>query len=84
MFVVVRFFARSRELVGEREIELELDSNQPSLQEFETKLLGQYPVLKEIWESVLLSRNLEYVSKSDELELKEGDEMAIIPPISGG
>ena len=84
MFVVVRFFAGSRELVGEKDIHLELDSNQPSLQEFEKTLLQQYPVLKEIWESVLLSRNLEYVSKSDEVELKEGDEMAIIPPISGG
>ena len=33
---------------------------------------------------MLLAVNQEYVSSEDSLELKEGDEVALIPPISGG
>lgn len=33
---------------------------------------------------VLLAVNQEYVGSGDTLELHEGDEVAVIPPISGG
>lgn len=84
MSVVVRFFAQSRELVGQTEAQFEIGEQGLTLSELQTKLLKQFPVLESIWQSTLLSLNLDYINKDDQIALKAGDEMAIIPPIGGG
>lgn len=84
MSVVVRFFAQSRELVGQTEAQFEIGEQGLTLLELQTKLLQQFPVLEGIWQSTLLSLNLDYINKDDQIALKPGDEMAIIPPIGGG
>jgi len=82
MIITVRFFARSRELVGASETEIEIEDE--TMDALERALLFKYPSLSEIWSSVILSLNLEYISRGDQVRLKEGDEIGVIPPISGG
>ena len=44
----------------------------------------QYPKLKEMKGSFVLALNHQYVTSPSSAVLKSGDEVAIIPPISGG
>mmetsp|Transcript_24372 Transcript_24372/g.33573 ORF Transcript_24372/g.33573 Transcript_24372/m.33573 type:complete len:83 (+) Transcript_24372:382-630(+) len=79
--VNVLFFARVREIVGASEINLELGSG-ANTNDLVNVLVQKYPKLGEIIPKIVLALNQEYVI--DTLELKEGDEIALIPPISGG
>lgn len=47
-------------------------------------LLLKYPSLQVIAENIILSLNEEYIDDNQQLTLREGDEVAVIPPISGG
>lgn len=40
--------------------------------------------LQVIAENIILSLNEEYIDDNQQLTLREGDEVAVIPPISGG
>ena len=54
---------------------------------FRTKLASLYPklaTLVEDEENLTLALNEEYVPMGEVLQLKEGDTVALIPPISGG
>ena len=44
----------------------------------------QYPQLEELRGSFVFSLNQEYLAPGEEQPLKGGDEVAVIPPISGG
>lgn len=46
---------------------------------FITLFLFSFPIDK-----CLLAVNLEYIERGKSVVLKEGDEIAVIPPISGG
>ena len=80
MKVSVRFFALYRERAGTAETEVDLPEGATALD-----LLGLlrsiYPALPSS-NSVLIAVNSEYVGPEDPLH--EGDEVAFIPPVSGG
>lgn len=80
MKINVKFFALGKELVGNSslEIEMEVNSNVQSLLE---SLKSKHPKLNEL-KSFLVAVNMEYADM--EKSLKDGDEVAIIPPVSGG
>ena len=48
------------------------------------KLLATYPRVKEVINSCVLALNQEYLDSAAPQQLKDGDEVAVIPPISGG
>ena len=83
MEVKVLFFARSRELAGTPEAQLHLPEGSTTSALLE-QLLSQFPQLSEIRGAFVFSLNQEYLAAGQEAPLKSGDEVAIIPPISGG
>ena len=60
---------------------LELPQEAKAIDLFE-RVMGNHPQKKEFLENTRFAVNLEFCSK--EQILKEGDEVAFIPPISGG
>ena len=78
------FFAKARELVG-RPTDTLTTSDNPTLQELTATLLAVYPQLKCLDKRFIVAHNQTYVSgEDDNIALKTNDEIAIIPPISGG
>ncbi|XP_062583270.1 molybdopterin synthase sulfur carrier subunit-like [Saccostrea cucullata] len=77
------FFAKSRELVGSGLGELILSANS-NFDALKQALLLKYPSLEVIADNIILSLNEEYIDDSQQLTLRESDEVAVIPPISGG
>jgi molybdopterin synthase catalytic subunit len=84
MRVRVLFFAASREAAGTAQQEVEL----PEAATTETlvaALIAAHPRLAGIMGSSVLALNQEYVARGQAPPaLREGDEVAIIPPLSGG
>ena len=79
--VRVRLFATIREAVGEPEVELDLPPG-ASPEEAWQALVGRWPALSPRRQSLAASVNRSYASFDTALE--EGDEVAFIPPVSGG
>lgn len=86
--IKVLFFASAREATGYvSQIDLQLTVAQANTKDLRKILAELYPklaatVLDE--DSVTLALNEEYVPPGQELSLKAGDTVALIPPISGG
>jgi MoaE-MoaD fusion protein len=79
--VRVRLFALQRELAGSREVPLELPAGATVESAWEG-LVERHPVLAPGRPAVRFARNGEYVDASE--PLADGDEVACIPPVSGG
>ncbi|RLN97427.1 hypothetical protein BBJ28_00013788 [Nothophytophthora sp. Chile5] len=83
MEVKVLYFASAREEVGLREEQVTLDSDKDvTLATLRRLLCEKYPHAEATIGSITLARNLEY--SGDDVALENGDEVALIPPISGG
>lgn len=82
------FFAKSRELAGTSSCEnfpLETVSGGLSGAQVLTSICERFPDLVAIRESVIIAHNEQYCEDlAVRIELKEGDEIAVIPPIAGG
>ncbi|XP_010132793.1 PREDICTED: molybdopterin synthase sulfur carrier subunit-like, partial [Buceros rhinoceros silvestris] len=82
--VSVLYFARSAELAGVRSETLSVPRQITSLQLWE-EIVKVHPRLADIQDQVIFAVRQEYVLLGDQLlVLQSGDEVAIIPPISGG
>ncbi|NWU08584.1 MOC2A synthase, partial [Cephalopterus ornatus] len=82
--VSVLYFARSAELAGLRSETLSVPRQITSLQLWE-EIVKAHPRLAVIRDQVVFAVRQEYVLLGDQLlVLQPGDEVAIIPPISGG
>jgi len=77
----VRLFAIQRELAGAREVSLELPDDATVETAWEA-LVVRFPVLAPGRPSMRFARNGEYADP--ETQLVDGDEVAMIPPVSGG
>ena len=76
-----RFFALYRERIGQRTLDFELEDD-ATVGELVAVVTGQYPNLSPNPPSMVVAVNREYVNHSH--PLKDGDEVAFIPPVSGG
>lgn len=81
MRVNVRLFAIQRELAGTRRVELDL-ADGSTVEAAWAALVERFPVLAPGRSAVRFARNGEYVDPS--VALSDRDELACIPPVSGG
>ncbi len=79
--VRVRFFAMIREITGVEDLWLELPEPATATVFWE-QLTNRYPELQPYRHQSRLAVNQEYAS--GDLLLRDGDEVGIIPPVSGG
>jgi len=80
--VRVLFFGAARETTGSAELELELRAPASAASAME-EMLVRYPGLRRFGRSLLLAVNQEY-ARGEDTEVREGDELALFPPVSGG
>jgi len=79
--VTIAYFARARECAGTAEEKLEL--TQPaSLQQLFSRVMAIHPNLTEIKQILQPLVNGKWVP--EETELKDGDRVALLPPVGGG
>ncbi len=77
----VRLFAILREKVGASELTLDLPEHS-TVADLMREMVCQYPTLLEGVSHTMVAVNTEYVQESQLLH--DGDEVALIPPVSGG
>lgn len=81
MHIIIRLFASHRDIVGAPELAIEVPDG-TTIGGLWEALCERYVELRPATRSVLLAVNQEYAEPS--LVLKDGDEAAFIPPVSGG
>src|SRR5688572_27309021 len=81
MRVRVLFFGMLRDIVGRPEDQLELQEGSNLSSVFE-HYARQFPRIREMAGSIVLARNREF--SDSQAAVREGDEVALMPPVSGG
>lgn len=93
MKVKVKFFALIREVAGVKEMEEEIGDNttvRELLEKLCEKMPGKFRNLifdgREVSKNLIILVNRRGIRELDGLEtkLKDGDEVALLPPVSGG
>lgn len=77
----MKFFAMVRQTVGEKEKTMELESG-TKVEDLVEELIDEYPKLENIRDILIVSVNKH--KASDDHVLEEGDEVAVMPPVTGG
>lgn len=81
MKITVKLFARLRELAGTGKIECSVAEN-TTVSELIQDLIGNYPGLASATSTTIVSLNKDFVDL--QTRLRDGDEVALFPPVSGG
>lgn len=79
--VRVRLFAMQREIAGTRQVDLELPDGS-TIEDAWRALVARVPALAPGRATVRFARNADYAPS--DTPLADGDELAMIPPVSGG
>ncbi|MDP1560951.1 MAG: MoaD/ThiS family protein [Pirellulaceae bacterium] len=82
MKMTIKLFAMVREIVGFDEITITVPNVDPTVADLRANLLEQYPGLEPLLPFSQVAINQEIVPDSQPLRLN--DEIAILPPFSGG
>jgi MoaD family protein len=77
----VKFFASYRDITGRSEEILDL-SEGASVSALLGLLREKYPKIGSLTDTIIASVNKRYAK--EDVVLKEGDEVALLPPVSGG
>jgi molybdopterin converting factor subunit 1 len=81
MRVTVRLFARLRDIVGAAEMPRDIPPGS-TIRTVWTALAGEYPGMAQYERSMSSALNADYARM--DVEVHEGDEIAFLPPVSGG
>lgn len=81
MRIRVLFFGVLRDLTGSRECDVELADGTTASGLFD-HFVARFPALEQARRSVTVARNQEFADPS--VPLSDGDEVALLPPVSGG
>lgn len=81
MQIKILLFASCRDLVGAKHVELSVRDG-TTVGELKQQIVKDYPRMRGITPSLSTAINMEYVG--DDAVLKSSDEVALIPPVSGG
>lgn len=79
--VCVLFFASAKEITGINRTKVEMDENS-STDDLIVKLVDMFPGLDVKRDRISIAVNQTYCKEA--VTLKNGDEVALLPPISGG
>lgn len=75
----IKTFGIARDIMGGKEVEVELNGN--TVSQLRSSLMNKYPKLENL-RSLFIAVNQNY--SEDTTVLVESDEIALIPPVSGG
>jgi len=81
MKVHVQFYAQLRDLVGMRELDLDVAEG-ATVRDLLEEIYAQQPALRSHDKSILIGAGVEFVDRN--YELKPNEEIAIMPPVQGG
>jgi sulfur-carrier protein len=81
MTVTVHLFAAARDLVGSPTVSIDLPAG-ATVASLRHELATRYPALASLLSRSAVAVNQEYAE--DSVTLSPGDELAVIPPVSGG
>ena len=77
MTITVKFFASLRETIGKASINLDADNIHTAADAWNTATENHAPV-----SNMLIAINMEYANLDE--AVKDGDEVAFFPPVTGG
>jgi MoaD family protein len=81
MKIHVHFYAQLRDLIGVRELDVDL-SEGATVRDLLEKIYAHQPALRSHDKSILIGAGMEFVDRNH--KLKPGEEIAIMPPVQGG
>jgi len=81
MRITVRLFARLRDLAGSGELTRDVPA-QATVQTVWRSLVAEFPALAEYEQSMSVAVNTDYSRMT--AAVSDGDEVAFLPPVSGG
>jgi sulfur-carrier protein len=81
MKVRVQFYAQLRDLVGIRELDIDVAEGS-TIRDLLEQVYAQQPKLRPHDKSILIGAGVEFVDRN--YKLSPGDEISIMPPVQGG
>jgi MoaD family protein len=81
MKVRVQFYAQLRDLVGKREIDIDVAAG-ATVRDLLDQIYAQQPALRSHDKSILIGAGVEFVDRS--YKPKPGEEISVMPPVQGG
>lgn len=81
MRISVKFFAGCKDVVGRPALDVELPDGM-TVSDVLDRLVRDYPGLERYRRSLMIAVNAEYAGP--DTRIHDGDELACIPPVSGG
>jgi MoaD family protein len=81
MKVRVQFYAQLRDLLGMRQLDIDV-ADGATVRELLEQIYAQQPGLRQHDKSILVGAGVEFVDRN--YRLSPGDEVSIMPPVQGG
>ncbi len=81
MKIHVQFYAQLRDLIGIRELDVDLVDG-ATVRDLLDQIYAKQPALRSHDKSILIGAGVEFVDRNH--KLKPGDEISIMPPVQGG